>query len=242
MNSLRQLSIARKQTIFAVSFCALICGAGHARAQTVLLGTINNTTANFTYGNLSFSVSGCGFTLMGASTSCSSDNTEIEAVSKGRGGTEIEIVSTVGSYAQSAGMGNTNLDFKLTVSDLTGSKGLSSISNILSAGVNTSADNSLVSSVLGSFNVAASPGSAVSNAGTLTTSTSFALTPNPVSFNVAINIDSSAAHPGDTLTFNDVNLLFLPAPEPASIALFMTGLGGLAAARRWSRKRSTGTV
>jgi hypothetical protein len=242
MKSLQKLSAARRCAIVAVSVCAVISGAGQARAQTVLLGTINNTTANFTYGNLSFSISGCSFIQMGASTPCSGDNTEIEAVSKGRGGTEIEIVSTMGSYAQSAGTGNNNLDFKLTVSDLTGSKGLSSISNILSAAVNNSADNSLVSSVLSSFNVAASPGSATSNAGTLTTSTSFALTLNPVSFNVAINMDSSAAHSGDTLTFNNAKLLFLPAPEPASIALFMTGLGGLAAARRWSRKESTGTV
>jgi hypothetical protein len=242
MNYLRRLSTARKHAIFAVSFCAVIFGAGRTRAQTVLLDPISNTTTNFTYGHLSFSISGCSFVEMGASTPCSSDNTEIEAVSTGRGGTEIEIVSTAGSYAQSAGTANNNLDFKLTVADLTGSKGLSSVSNILSAAVNNSADKSLVSSVLSGFNVAASPGSAISNAGTLNTSTSFALTASPVSFNVAINMDSSTAQKGDSLTFNDAKILFQPAPEPASIALFMTGLGGIAAARQWSQKKSRATV
>jgi hypothetical protein len=225
---------------FIVTLCAAINFPGQLRAQTVLLNPIADTTRNFTYGNLSFAISACNFTLMGASTSCSSDSIEMETVSTGRGGTEIEIVSPTGSYAQSAGAPITSLSFKMTISDLTGSRGLSSVTNILSATVNNSADNLLVSSVLSGFNVATSPGSAISNLGTFTTSASFALTPSPVSFNVAIEMDTSGARSGDVLTFNNVKLLFQPAPEPASIAVFLTGLGGLAAVRRRFVSRSGG--
>ena len=214
-----------------VTLCVIAGLPGQLRAQTVLLRTIANTTTDFTYGNLSFGISGCSFIQMGATSSCSNDTTQIQAVFNGQGGTEFEIVSTVGSYSQSAGTANNNLSFKLTVSELPGSKGLSSITNILSASVNNSADNSLISSVLSNFNVATTPGSAVSNVGTLTTSASFALTPGPVSFNVAINMDSSGARPGDTLTFNNARLLFQPVSEPKSIAVLLTGLIGLAAIR-----------
>jgi hypothetical protein len=199
---------------------------------------VNTTSSNFTYGNLSFAIGSCSFTLMGSATSCSSDGTQIETVSSGRGGTEIEILSPTGSYAQAAGLANTILSFNMTVSDLTGSRGLSSITNILSATAGNSLDKSLISVALSGFNVSASPGSAVSNAGTLTTSASFALTKSPVSFNVSIALGTSGAQSGDTLTFNNVKLLFQPAPEPASIAVLLTGLGGLAAVRRRFRRKS----
>lgn len=212
--------------------------AGKAQAQTVRLDPIVNTTSNFTYGNLSFSISNCNFIYMGATTSCSSDNSEIEAVSTGRGGTEIEIVSAAGPQSQTAGEANTSLSFGLTVSDLPGAGGLSSITNKLSAAVNHSADDPLVSSVLSGFNVTASPGTVSSNAGALTTNTSFALTRSPVSFNVALNLDSAGAKKGDTLTLSNVEFVFTPAPEPASVAVLLIGLGGIVAARRRAVRRS----
>jgi hypothetical protein len=211
------------------SFCTALAVAGPVRAQTVL-SPVSVTSANFIYGNLSFAITSCSFTLMGAATSCGSDSTVIETVSNGRGGTEIEVVPTPGSYAQTAGQTNTTLSFNVTVSDLSASRGISSITNILTATAGSPTDNSLISAAL------TGPGSAVSNAGTLTTSTSFALTHNPVNFNVSINLASSGAH--STLTFSNVKFLFQPAPEPASIAVFMTGLGGLAAVRRRMARRS----
>ena len=153
------LDIALRYMVFAVAFWGFAACAGSAIAQTVLTDPVAVTSSNFIYGNLSFAITSCNFTYAGGSTSCSSDGTELEGISNGRGGTEIELLSPSGSYAQTAGQANTTLSFGLTVTDLTGSRGLSSISNILSASVNNSADNALVSSVLSGFNVSASPSS-----------------------------------------------------------------------------------
>ena len=40
----------------------------------------------------------------------------------------------------------------------------------------------------------------------------------------------------DTLTLNNLKILFQPAPEPASIAVFLSALGALATCRRRLRR------
>jgi hypothetical protein len=220
---------------------ALYCAGAASRpvsAQTVLINPITVTSSNFIYGNLSFAITGCNFIFAGGSTSCGSDGSELIGVFSGRGGTEIELLPTAGSYLQSAGTANTSLSFNMTVSDLSKSRGISSVSNILAASVNNAADNALVYSKLSGFNVTSS--TATSFVGSLTSTASFALTQNPVSFNVTIHLDTLSARLGDTLTLANVKLLFQPAPEPASIAVLLTGLGGLAMIRRRMAGRARG--
>jgi hypothetical protein len=228
----RLLAALSRRCAFLLAALCVAAVVPHPVLAQVLINPIAVTSSNFTYGNLSFAITSCSFIFAGGSTSCGSDGSELIGVFSGRGGTEIELLSPSGAYTQSAGQANTSLSFAMTVSDRTGSRGLSSISNILTGSVNNSADNSLLSSVLSSASFA----TATSNAGSLTSTASFALTKNPVSFNFSINLNTATAKAGDTLTLSNVKLLFQPAPEPASIAVLLTGLGGLAVMRRRFRR------
>jgi hypothetical protein len=213
--------------------CAILGAAGQVRAQTTLLTNLAN--GSFTYGDTSFTISGCNY----SAGACTADNAKIITVFNGRGGTEIEIAPQNGSaiFSNAVNAANTTLRFTLKVTPLAGSRGLSAIQNILagSAGVPDSG-NTRVTSLLDSFSVVGSPTSISSNLNTTSTGTSFALTSSPVTFNVSLAVASSGTTGADTLQLNNVKLWFTPAPEPASIALVATGLIGLSAARRRSRR------
>jgi hypothetical protein len=226
-----------KLSVFLVAGLFGMLVADPVRAQTILANPIATTAPVFTYGNLSFAITSCSFIYLGATQSCSADGTEIEGVFSGRGGTEIEILPTSGSYTQTGGLANTSLSFGLRVTDLKGSNGISSVSNILSGSVTSSADNTRLSSVLSGFNVVASPATITSQPGSLTSTTNFSLTKSTLSFNVALNLNTAGASALETLKLNSVKLLFTPAPEPASIGVLLVGVGGLASLRH-RRKRA----
>jgi hypothetical protein len=233
---------------FLVSVAALLAvtGApGDLRAAVpVVLGNVVNSST-FTFGGLSFSISGCGYdstTAFGTFTSCGTstsplDNAEIVGISAGRGGTTIEIAPITGSsiYTRTQSKEIRELSFVLKVTPALTSGGLSAIQNTISASDGSvTADNALVSSTLSAFTgVTPSPASITSNIGTVATNTSFALTKNPssLSFNVDLRVANTGAG-AETLTLSNVVLRFTPAPEPASIALLLSGLSGLAAVRR----------
>jgi hypothetical protein len=212
---------------------AILSLAGPAYAQTVLsTATATQITAGtiYQFGDTTFSFScttGCGsLALLGVAND---------------DGSEIEIegdppASAIFSGAAGGAQDGTTLG--ITVGQITGSKGISSVTDIVNGSLAVStdtADKSLVSSALSSFGnplTNVSPSSATSNLSTPSTTVNFTNTLSSFSFDDQILDSTGSGTPGDTLTLTNVALLFQPAPEPASIAMFATGLVGLTAVRR----------
>jgi hypothetical protein len=222
---------------FAASGLMLLAIVGVARpaaAQNVMLSASAPTqiTAGtiYQFNDMTFSFSctaGCGsLALLGVSGSAGS-GIEIEG--------DPPAAAIFSSAAGGSQDGNT---LGVTVGQITGSKGISSVTDIVSGSLavpTDTADETLVSSEMTSFSnplTNVSPLSAKSNLATPSTTVSFDSTLSSFTFDDQMLDSTGSGKPGDTLSLNNVTLIFQPAPEPASIALFATGLVGLTAVRR----------
>jgi hypothetical protein len=204
------------------TFCALTGVAGQVRAQT-LLNTANPTA--FTFGNQTFTITGCSFN----GSACSgTTNAEIVDQFSGRGGTEIVVKGLTSNIF--SGTGSYNLVFNLAVGPLPGTAGISKITDLLTATDTNSAGNSDVFAAI-TGNTPTAFAQIKSIVGTNAAPQSFVLAQSPNTANFSINLGVTPLS-GQTLTLTNVALLFNPAPEPASVVLFVTGLTGLAAVRR----------
>jgi hypothetical protein len=201
-----------------------------ARAQLALNASSGN---GYSYANLGFSFSTC--TING--NACAS-NTRIQlaGISSVRGTRTFDIMSTVSQTTNILIGNNKSLTFSLLVTPLTGSAGVSSI-QVSTFGSSSTGDNTLVSAT-----ATGAPGlTPASVVGILGTPGSGTQTFVPVGSSETINMSLNTGGVG-TLRLLDVKLLFYAAPEPASIALFLSGLAGLTVARRRFKLRQRSTT
>jgi hypothetical protein len=208
-----------------------------AHAQTVLTTAITAGTT-YTYGNTTFKFASCS----GSTSTCGL--VELLGIKNGRGGTEIaiEVNPSLQSYIFANDGSNQSGNFVLTIGTKIGTRGISSVTNIVNGSDGgITANDSKVTSVLSSIT-----GTGTVGGGSLTSrlnetpvpavtwplqTTSFTLTDT-------LNLNGVGV-PGTALRLTNVHLLFQPAPEPASLAVLATGLAGLAGVGRRFRRRTT---
>lgn len=228
-----------KKSILIVAAVLLVCGVSAARAQT----TLSLVNGSGTFLGLTATISSCNYTLSGgSSTACTSaDGLQLKQVADGRGNVELQLVPTTASaiYSYAGGV-------------IGGGKGITALSYTLQLTTNTPA-----TAKVGSY--------AVALAGTYETGTTenfvntasgFAsLTANLVSGSTTscspscsqtlgtgvdpLNISASLSITNPTTGFKltSATYIFGTIPEPASIAMVASGIGGLFALRRRRRAR-----
>jgi hypothetical protein len=230
----------RKFAVSGFVLLAMVGVAGPAAADNVMLSTSTATqiTAGTVYhfNGLTFSFSctvGCGsLALLGVSD---------------RAGLGIEIEGDPAAsaiFSGAAGGSQYGNTLGVSVGQITGGSGISSVTDIVDGSLAVPADTvdkNLVSSEMTSFSnplTDVSPLSATSNLATPSTTVNFNNTLGSFSFDDEMLDSTGSGTPGDTLALDNVTLIFQPAPEPASIALLASGLMGLTAARRRFARRA----
>ena len=226
-------------TLRATAFAALttIIGSSAALAQTSVFGS-GSTTAQITgFDGLTFTVTGCSLTVGDAASNCG-NAAQMIAVSTSNGAT-IEFQGVGGGDLHDDGNGNQypswDLQFSLAVTSSGTRHDITSIQATM-AGSSPGGHTSDATTTVNSYSPAFSPNLSL-NLGNPTGTSTYSSSPTapPVSMNVDLNV---AAHQGYTITFGSAMFRYSPAPEPASIALVVVGLGAVGLIRRRSRMAS----
>jgi hypothetical protein len=248
----------------AILGLALIAGISGARAQQAI-GLVTGDSFNL-YG-LNVDVSGCTIGLNGATaTACTATNKlELLQVVSPTNTITFEVVGYSGtspgsatSAALSASSGTSQLNLTLLVTPNASYR--TSTTRVTGAMLTAVGDAAFSHSTGGT----SAQASAAFSAGTTASPLTAALTPQlgtptvqtvangpgsfsptSASFTIAENLELDPNnHSVNLLSLNSVALRFTTTPEPASIALLLAGLAGIAVIRqrRTSRSRSTGTA
>jgi hypothetical protein len=201
-----------------------------ARAQTITSLANTGSAARFTFDGLTFSVSGCTAAL------CS--DVELMAVSSS-GGTTIEVLGnghgSNGSniLVETNGSGTDLLAFTLTVTASAATK-ISAVSTSVSGHYPTGGGDDIGSylSISGASHCTTASGYNLGSCAPLALGGDPAsVTFGPVSsLSVSYDLAASAVS-GQTIILSNATQTFIPAPEPAAIALLATGVAGVALVR-----------
>jgi hypothetical protein len=242
----------------ALAFAFLVLG-GMGRAHALLPAGVDLINGNsVTFDGLSFTISGCTLSLNGGSANtCTNtgtgDNNDLLQITNSRRGQPT--IAVLGNGTGNAGgsgsiakgsnalacnncAGVSELMFTLTLQRASGkSSTVTSFSNAIVGGSPTGS-TSVISNV--TYNGTGATANVTLGSPTASASFSNALTgSSPITFAVDLKLLGNGT---SILALATESLHFSPAPEPASIALVVTGLTGLVAARRHIKRnpRSAG--
>jgi hypothetical protein len=236
-------------------FAAIPQGRAQITSPIALENNADSSQTLSVYG-LTFSISGCSYGTGVASGSsggsCVGNGLELEGVQTGRDTITVEAVSsTAGSAALSQALDGTEsyLNFTVNVTPSGSYVGTQASGALLTAiGVN-SYNTTGCGGCSASFTTQATsssfttspltPASPWANEYSSTATQMYSSDPdsltsplNTFSFGENILLSTSGAQSGATLKLNTLALKFYTTPEPASIAMLLFGLGGLAMVRR----------
>ncbi len=196
-----------------------------------------NQAGSITFGNTTFTLGSCGYQLNnGASTNCNNDDIEI-SVTTARHSITINYVNSVspGSplLSQATSNGCTCIQFELTVANA-GGLSSASVSSTGYGKAGTSLDDWVETYGSGTKLAQAQ----ISTNGYQTVSSTWTTTGNPTSLNLELGLGVNAAYQAGVVSLTGGSVSFATAPEPATITLLLTGIGGLAVARSRRRRRA----
>jgi hypothetical protein len=229
----------------ALSLIALAAGmAPHANAQTVL--TVGQsvpfaTGAEFIFNGLVYDLAACSGGVCGAAGAVIeavniSNVLQIEIIDPGTPLLSVTVPATQPPFA------NADMTYSFNIWAVSPKTTINSVTNIVGGSASVTADQANIKSV-----ATINPGNGTTpppltstvavTAAPLTFSAVKPTSTSPLSISYDVSTHSFGATAGDVLKLSNVNLILSPAPEPATIALVATGLIGLGAARRRSRRR-----
>jgi len=214
---------------------------------------VNTSSGTLDVYGLRFSVTACTFVSLGTTTACSSDGVVLQGIQSGRDTISLQLIKSdlnPNSIALSV-PGNTTTTTSLTFTvhvqpsgAYVGTQASSAILKGAGAYHQQGGGSSTFTTVESGGPFGTHPSITWANLASPGTQSPGSLQQNLTSamstFNFTETITlKSNSNAGSILSLNTLTMKFYTTPEPASVAVFLLGLGGLAVARRRRMFRST---